>query len=147
MDTPMELIQQTSQKVAQFLSEGTFDYVKFDDDTFTVTHGSTQIIILVRPYTEIETIVEFTANIVFDAEMSNYLLHFLLRKNSELHFGAFGLLFDDTVTYNYSLAGTNLDANEFKTALESVAIISDYYDDEIIKMSGGKTFAEIDVDE
>ncbi|OGU59264.1 MAG: hypothetical protein A2X64_01875 [Ignavibacteria bacterium GWF2_33_9] len=147
METPIELIQNTSDKVAKFLSEGAFEYVKFDDNTFTVTHGSTQIMILVRPYTDKESIVEFTANIVFEAEMSNYLLHFLLRKNSELHFGAFGLLFDGTISFNYSLAGTNLDANEFSTALESVAIISDYYDDEIIKMAGGKTFAEINVDE
>ena len=146
-NTPLELIQATSLKVDAFLAAKYPDFVKFDENTYTISVGSTQVMILVRPYTENETIVEFVSNIVYDANQSMDLLQFLLRKNSELHFGAFGMLFDGTITFSYSLSGSNLDENEFVTALDSVAIIADYYDDEIIAMAGGKRFMDVNLTE
>jgi hypothetical protein len=62
----------------------------------------------------------------------------LLRKNATLHVGAFGLTFDNTVIFSCSLAGSNLDMNELKAALQTVATISDYYDDQIVAIAGGK---------
>lgn len=133
METPIELINATIEKVESYLKNNFPEFQVFDH-TFTITRGSAQVLIVVRPYTENETAVEFMCNLVPEANLTPELMEYLLKKNVELHIGAFGLLFDNTITYSYTLVGSNMDENEFKTALDSVAIISDYYDDEIINM-------------
>lgn len=138
IDTPQELIDQTISKVESFLKEISPEYVSYDNGSFTINFGSSQVMIIVRPFTENETCVEIVSNVVTGANITPELMKFLLLKNSEIHFGAFGLLFDDTITFQHSITGTNLDKNEFETSLKAVAIISDYYDDEIINMAGGK---------
>jgi hypothetical protein len=138
IDTPQELIDQTISKVESFLKEISPEYVSYDNGSFTINFGSSQVMIIVRPFTENETCVEIVSNVVTGANITPELMKFLLHKNSEIHFGAFGLLFDDTITFQHSITGTNLDKNEFETSLKAVAIISDYYDDEIINMAGGK---------
>lgn len=143
MNYDIELLNSTAQKVEQFLKNLYPDYVAFDNYTFTINQGSSQVMIVVRPYTENDTIVEFVANVVYDVMVNPDLMYFLLRKNSELHFGGFGLLFDDTVIFNYSIAGKNLDENEFSNAINSVAIIADYYDDVIVEKFGGKRAIEV----
>jgi hypothetical protein len=44
-------------------------------------------------------------------------MQFLLRKNAELHFGAFGLLFDNTIVFQHSIAGSNVDGNELNDVI------------------------------
>ncbi|MCX8054936.1 MAG: YbjN domain-containing protein [Ignavibacteria bacterium] len=138
IETPVELIQSTIDKVENYLKEIFPDYISFGNGSFTVNYGSSQIMIIVRPFTETETCVEIVSNVVTGADITPELMKFLLSKNSEIHFGAFGLLFDDTITFQHSIAGTNMDKNEFETSLKTVAIISDHYDDEIVKIAGGK---------
>jgi hypothetical protein len=99
--------------------------------------------IIVRPFTDEDSCVECSANVVIGAKITPDLMKFLLRKNTELHFGAFGLLFDDTITFAHSITGSNLDENELLTSLNSVATIADYYDDVIIEMAGGKRANEL----
>jgi hypothetical protein len=53
----------------------------------------------------------------------------LLRLNASMHFGSFGLTFDRAVIYSYSLAGANLDFNEFMAAVQTVATVADSYDE------------------
>ncbi len=98
---------------------------------------------MVRRYTETDTMVEIMAQVVSSAIITPDLLKWLLRKNAELHFGAFGLLFDDTIIYTYSLPGSKLDASELEAAVTSVAVIADHYDDEIVKMAGGKRTSDL----
>ena len=100
--------------------------------------------IIVRPFTSEDTSVECISNVVSGAHITNELMNFLLRKNAELHIGGFGLLFDDTIIYQHSIAGTNLDANELLTSIKAVAVIADYYDDEIVAMAGGKRAADLE---
>jgi hypothetical protein len=133
METPVELINATIEKVERYLRTNDPEFQVFDN-TYTIIRGSAQVLIVVRPYTENETAVEFMCNLVPEANLTHEIMEFLLRKNAELHFGGFGILFDNTITYSYTLVGSNMDENEFATALNSVAIISDYYDDEIIKI-------------
>lgn len=147
METPQELIDQTIDRVSQILKEYFPEHLSFEKGSFTITHGSTQIMIVVRPFTEDDTCVECFSNVVAGAEITNDLMKFLLRKNAELHFGSFGLLFDDTIVFNHSIAGANLDANELLTTLNSVSTIADYYDDEIIKMAGGHRATDQPVEE
>lgn len=138
LDTPQELLSATKAKVEVLLNENFPDFIEFGNGSYTISRGSSQVMIQIRPFTKTETCVEFVANVVTGASVTNELMHFLLRKNAELHFGAFGLFFDNTVIFQHSIAGTNMDQNEFITSLNAVAIIADYYDDEIVKMAGGK---------
>lgn len=135
--TPQELIDATVLKVEEILKERFEGYLAFGNGTFTVSFGSSQVMILVRPFTDSDTVIECMANVVSGAMISNDLMTFLLRKNAELHFGAFGLLFDNSIVFQHSIAGAHVDANELASSINAVAIIADHYDDEIIKMAGG----------
>lgn len=118
------------------------DHIDFGDGTYAIPHGSSSVSIVVRPYTETDSIVELTAQIVSEATISQELLHWLLRKNAELHFGSFGLLFDDTIIFTYTLPGSVVTATALEAAITSVAVIADHYDDEILKMAGGRRVAD-----
>ncbi len=141
--TAQAIIDGTSAQVESFLQDIAPDYVSFSDGSFTVNQGSASIMIVVRQFTRTEAMVECIANVVSGAEMSDKLLTYLLRKNSELHFGAFGLLFDKTICFSYSLPSSQVNRYSLETALHAVAVISDYYDDEIVAMSGGQRAADV----
>jgi hypothetical protein len=133
-----DIVEHTIEKVNKILEENFPNHLSFGNGTYTITRGSSQIMIIVRHFVRNETIVECISNVVTGAKVTPDLMKFLLRKNSELHFGSFGLLFDDTITFSHAITGSNLDDNEFITTLNSVAFISDYYDDVIVEMAGGK---------
>lgn len=118
------------------------DHIDFGDGTYAIPHGSSSVSIVVRPYTETDSIVELTAQIVSEATISQDLLHWLLRKNAELHFGSFGLLFDDTIIFTYALPGSAVTATVLEAAITTMAVIADHYDDEILKMAGGRRVAD-----
>lgn len=145
-ETPDEIMLATQEKVENILKAEFPDYIKFEDGKFTISRGSTQIMIVVRPYTDNDAVIECIANVVYDANITEDLMKFLLRKNAELHFGAFGLLFDDTIVFSYSLAGACLDESELINALNSVATIADYYDDVIVSTNCGKRATDLNVE-
>lgn len=137
VETPQELLDSTAQKVENFLKEYFPDYLNFENGTFTVTRGNTQVMIAIRPFTDTESCIEFVTNVVYNSSLNNELLQFLLRKNAEIHFGAFGILFDNTIVFQYTIAGSNVDDNELLTSINAVAIISSHYSDEILQLGGG----------
>ena len=145
--TPGDLISSTSKRVEDLLQKNFPDYLAFDNGSFTISRGSTQVMVVVRPFTETETCIECMAQVVSGARIDAELMKFLLRKNSELHFGAFGLLFDDTITFTHSITGTNVDENELVTTINAVAIIADHYDNEIVAMAGGRCCGEVTIDD
>lgn len=136
-DDPMVLINQTSEKVKGILAKEYPDYLSFGNSSFTITNGSTQVMISIRPFTNKDTIVECLSHVVKGATINSEIMQFLLRKNAELHFGAFGLLFDGTITFSHAITGANMDDMEFISSLKTVAMIADHYDDIIVKKVGG----------
>jgi len=143
VDTPQELIDKTIVNVQNFLDKFFPDHLSFGNGNYTITRGSTQVMIIVRPFTDKETSVECISQVVTGAKITPELMNFLLRKNAELHFGAFGLYFDNTITYSHSIAGTQLDDNELVTTLNAVAVIADHYDDKIVEIAGGKRATDL----
>ena len=55
----------------------------------------------------------------------------------ELHFGALGLLFDNTIVYSHTLPGCSMSKEAFEATVRTVATIADHYDDEVVAMAGG----------
>jgi hypothetical protein len=100
IETPNEVINNAIEKVTSILKDKYPEFLSFGDGSFTISHGSTQVMIIVRPFTNEEACIECVATVVTGATISNDLLRFLLRKNYELHFGAFGLLFDVWIEEN-----------------------------------------------
>jgi|DewCreStandDraft_5_1066085.scaffolds.fasta_scaffold63427_1 hypothetical protein len=146
VQTPQEVIDHTVQKLESLLSQYFPEHLKFGDGTFTIQKGSSQIMIVVRPYTNSETCVEFFSNVVTGAKITSELMHFLLRKNAELHFGAFGIIFDDTITFSHSILGSTLNQDSLQLILRTVAVICDHYDDIIVDIAGGKRASDVTTD-
>ncbi|MCK6543818.1 YbjN domain-containing protein [bacterium] len=117
-------------------------YEKHDDGRFLVFEGSTVVQTVLRPWHAGDIVVESFAYVVQDARLTDELMKFLLRENATLHFGSFGLSFDGTIIFGHSLAGANLDENEFSASIKSVARIADHYDNKIVEMAGGMTARE-----
>ncbi len=143
VETPQAIIDAAILRLKHLLVRNYPDHIEFGDGAFTITRGSSQVMIVVRAFTESECAVEFMSNVVTDAKVDNELMAFLLRKNSELHFGAFGLMFDNTVTFTHCITGSSLNSDELRKVLNTVAFIADYYDDIIVDMAGGKRAADL----
>jgi len=141
-----ELIEQTYKNITAVLDEKNVEYLSFDNGAITLSFGSTQVMVVVREFTDDDVVIECIANVVTGATISPELMRFLLRKNAEIHFGAFGLLFDDTIVFSHALNGVNMDSNELLTALHAVSVIADHYDDEIVAMAGGHRAADLEHD-
>jgi len=137
MQTADSTFDTTLQHVRKVLNGKFQNVVEFNDGSFAIPHGSSSVSVVVRAYTETETMIELMAQVVNGASLNEELLRWLLRKNVELHLGAFGLLFDDTIVFTYALTGGSISPSELEAAVTSVAVIADHYDDEIVAMSGG----------
>ncbi len=146
-DTPMELIQSTIDKVEKILIQNYPNYLSFENGSYTISRGSTQLMLVVRPFTDDDTVIECTANVVNGANITVDLMQYLLRKNAELHFGGFGLLFDGTITFSHSISGADVCESELKNTIDSVGTIADYYDDLIVENYGGKRACDLNFDE
>ena len=136
--SPEQSYNDACNKVDRILKANFPNYIRFENGKFTILHGSTQVMITIHYLIDKETIIICSANVVRKAEINNEVMHFLLRKNAQIQFGAFGLLFDGTIVFSHSITGSNLDENELMTTLTSVAQMADYYDDVIVAMAGGK---------
>ncbi len=102
MEENQEVIASTGKRVREYLQEIYPDFVEFEDGTFTLNEGSATVSITVRPWHEGDSAVEFTSHLVSGATVNEELMRWLLTKNVELHFGALGLLFDDTIVYSHT---------------------------------------------
>ncbi len=142
-ETPVEIFEKATEKVVEILKNKFPDYIEFEKGKYTITRGSTQVMVVIRPFTSDDCSIEFVATVVTEAKINDELMKFLLRKNAELHIGGFALLFDDTIAYQHSLSGRNVEGFAFAKALNAVAAIADFYDDEIIKMAGGKRACDL----
>lgn len=135
---PDEALQAVIGKVETMLQELFPDLVSFGDGSFTLSRGSATVMVVVRAFGEKEFCVECLSHVVMGAILDEEVLKYLLRKNSELHFGGFSLLFDDTIAFSYTIPTANLSNDELSTAVNAVAVIADYYDDEIVAKAGGR---------
>ncbi|MFC2132072.1 YbjN domain-containing protein [Bacteroidota bacterium] len=135
---PEQSYNDACNKVENILKAHFPEFMRFENGKFTILRGSTQVMISIHYLIQNETVIICTANVVRKAKINSETMHFLLRKNSQIQFGAFGLLFDGTITFSHSITGSNLDSNELITTLNSVAYMADYYDDIIVQMAGGK---------
>lgn len=124
------LIEQTHRKIKSFIQELFNDDEVIElDNTYSFTFGTVSVNVRVLPWHTEDVLVEVFSYVAEEVELSSSLMEELLRLNATTHFGAFGLTFDNSVVFTYSLAGANLDLNEFTAAVQTVATVADSYDE------------------
>lgn len=135
------IVKTTRAKVKKYLKEiygkNYRHQVEEVEDSFVIRRGSAAVHVSVKPLSRDDCIVNALSYVVQDARIGPKLLGLLMRRNATYPIGAYGLLFDDTVVFSHSIAGANLDPNELRTTIATVAFVADETDDEIRKISGG----------
>lgn len=131
-------VTEINSKLNSFFEKNFKDSTFFDEDSFTITKGSTQVMVKANNITEDHIVIDLISHVVKDANVDDGLKNFLLRANSELKFGAFGLLFDDTITFQHSILANEFSEVDLKSSINAVASVADYYDDIIVEKAGGK---------
>lgn len=126
------LLRQTHDKVYTYLRQifAEHELVKVDQ-LYSFTFGSVQIEIEVVSWHTEDVLVRIFSYVAEQAQVTKELTEELLRLNATTYFGSFGLTFDGSVVFSHSLAGANLDYNEFIAALQTVATIADDYDEKV----------------
>lgn len=126
------LIKATQTKIASYLSR-LFDEQELVivDGLYAFTFGTVQIEVQVIPWHSEDVLVKVFSYLAQDVTLTKEMSEELLRLNSTLSFGSFGITFDNSVVFFYSLAGANIDFNEFSAAIQTVATIADEYDEKI----------------
>ncbi len=116
----------------------------FDDAEhcdFYLKYGSTVLEISIEPFEEDDAVIEVLAFCVQGVEPSFELMQELLRLNSETPLGAFSLVGND-IFYSHAFLGRRLRGEQLIASLDSVASISDDYDDHLVTRYGGETALE-----
>lgn len=116
----------------------------FDDAShcdFYLKYGSTVLEISIEPYEEDDAVIEVLAFCVQGVEQTFEVMQELLRLNSEVPLGAFSMVGLD-IFYSHAFLGRRLRPEQLIASLDSVASISDFYDERLVAKYGGETALE-----
>lgn len=126
------LIKSTQDKVSGYLSRLFEPHELVTVEGISAfTFGTVQIEVQVVPWHSEDVLVKVFSYVCQDVKLTHELAEELLRLNATTSFGSFGITFDSDVIFSYSLAGANLDFNEFAAAIQTVATIADDYDEKL----------------
>jgi hypothetical protein len=112
--------------------------VREDTTVYGVRFGSAFIQVSVYPWGEAETTITARAYVVYGAELTLDLAKYLLRKNEEMRFGAFGIDAEGDIEFEHTIVGSTVQAEELKASVYAVMKVADEYDDEIVNKWGGQ---------
>lgn len=108
----------------------------------TMPYGSAIAYIIVSEWGNDDASIGVRSYVVHGAEMAADLLHYLLRENDNMRFGAFGVDADNDIFFEHSIVGSTCDKNELKTSILAVLTTADHHDDLIRNKWGGETALE-----
>jgi hypothetical protein len=134
--------EEVYRQVKSYLDELVDEH--FDDAEhcdFYLKYGSTVLEISIAPYEEDDAVIEVLAFCVQGVEPSFEMMRELLRLNSQVPLGAFSLVGND-IFFSHSFLGRRLRPEQFIASLDSVASISDEYDEKLVGQYGGETALE-----
>jgi hypothetical protein len=114
-------LSELGQVVEQYLGQMGLKVAPKENHLYMFKYGSTAVVI---------TLFE-------DFEPSMVFLQEILRLNAEVLFGSFLVFPDNTLSFSATLLGDKLDFEEFETALNYVAQVSDDTDDLLQEVAGG----------
>ncbi|WP_247217736.1 YbjN domain-containing protein [Synechococcus sp. C9] len=128
------------EKIRPWMQELFGDKLEIRDDLpiFIIPRGSAYAAVEVLPWTEDDAIVCTWSYVVKGAELKPELLQYLLRQNTEIPFGAFGIDEDGDIRLEHAIVGSTCDPKELETSAKSIMEMADHYDDEISALAGGQ---------
>lgn len=128
------------EKIAPWISElfGADATARPEEPVFDVKVGSAVTEVGVFPWKEDESVVSARARVIHGVGLSPELLQFLLRQNSVIRFGAFGIESDNEIYFQHSIVGSTCDKPELEASVRSVSSMADKYDDQIRNRWGGQ---------
>ncbi len=112
-----------------------------DHCDFYLKYGSTVLEISIEPYEEDDAVIEILAFVVQGVEQTYELMAELLKLNSDVPLGAFSMCGQD-IYFSHSFLGRRLRPEQLIASLDSVASISDLYDERLVAKYGGETALE-----
>jgi len=127
-------------KTASWMKELFGELVLMRDDapTMGVMMGSALATVAVWPWGEDDATITTRAYLVTGAELAPDLMRYLLQKNADMRFGAFGVDKDGDILFEHSIVGSSCDKGELKASVFAVLVSADKYDDEIVARWGGE---------
>ena len=130
-----KLIHVVEERVSEYLNEY-FDSAEItkQDGITSFSYGTVNVFIQVKPWHYDDALVYVYSYLADNVNLDFDRAQTLLRMNATVPFGSFGVIFDNTVVFSYSLPGKNLDSEEFLAAVQTVATIADSYDEMIFEM-------------
>lgn len=134
--------EEVYRQVKSYLDELVDEH--FDDAEhcdFYLKYGSTVLEISIDPYEEDDAVIEILAFCVQGVEAGFDLMQELLRLNAEVPLGAFSMVGND-IFYSHSFLGRRVRPEQLIASLDSVASISDLYDERLVAKYGGETALE-----
>jgi hypothetical protein len=134
--------EEVYRQVKQYLDELVDEH--FDDAEhcdFYLKYGSTVLEISIEPYEEDDAVIEVLAFCVQGVEPTFDLAQELLRLNAEVLLGAFSMDGRD-IFFSHSFLGRRLRPEQLIASLDTVASISDEYDEQLVEAYGGETALE-----
>ena len=126
-------------KVSTWMRElyGKFPCPRHDAPELTLFMGSALIEVLVHPWNGDDAIISARSSVVTGVELTPDLMRFLLRENSDMRFGAFGVNDRGDIIFEHSIVGSTCDRPELEASVNAVLAIADDYDDKIVERWGG----------
>jgi hypothetical protein len=116
----------------------------FDDAEhcdFYLKYGSTVLEISIEPYQDDDAVIEVLAFCVQGVEPSFEMMQELLKFNAEVPLGSFSMV-GTSIFFSHSFLGGRLRPEQLIASLDSVASISDEYDEKLVAKYGGETALE-----
>ena len=134
----------TIERIEQVLGDNPA-FAKVDESFYVVRQGSAYVYIRVLPWEPERALVRLVAQLVGGVEITPDLTMRLLRANTRLRFGAFGFVPQGScvILTHTLLGGASLGEEELLTALRTLAVMADEYDDAIVEVAGGKRMQDL----
>lgn len=109
-----------------------------DVPVYGIRFGSAFIQVSVYAWGEEEATITTRAYVVYGAEITLELARYLLKKNEEMRFGAFGVDDEGDIEFEHTILGASAQPEELKASVYTVMKVADEYDDEIVAKWGGQ---------
>ena len=126
--------EQCYERIAAWIPElfGESATARPDEPVWDIRVGSSVTELGVFPWKQDESVVSARAVVVRNVKFGPELLQYLLRQNSVMRFGGFGIESDNEIYFLYSLVGSTCDRPELEASVRAVSSMADHYDDEIV---------------
>ncbi len=127
-------------KTATWMKElyGKFPCARQDVPGLAMVMGSALVEVFVFPWGKDDAVINARSYVVTDVELSPDLMHFLLRENNIMRFGAFGIDENGDIIFEHTIVGSTCDKLELEASVNAVLEIADDYDDKIVERWGGR---------